>query len=77
MNILRKPALKAKIGVSSVHTMRLVKAGSFPQPVQLGSNSIGWIEAEIDDWLTERAAERPSVDTANADPRENIGNTNE
>jgi prophage regulatory protein len=58
MNILRKSELCTKVGLSGVHLMRLVRAGLFPQPIRLGSNSIGWIETEVDEWLMERAAER-------------------
>jgi len=27
---------------------------NFPAPVELGPNSIGWFEDEIDDWLAAR-----------------------
>ncbi len=30
------------------HTERLVKAGKFPAPIQVGENRIAWIEEEID-----------------------------
>lgn len=30
----------------------------FPQPVQLTSGRIGWLAHELDNWLTQRAAER-------------------
>ena len=31
--------------------------GRFPRPVSLGSRAVGWIEAEVDEWIRERIAE--------------------
>jgi predicted DNA-binding transcriptional regulator AlpA len=50
MKILRKPAVLAKTGLSYPTIYRKMQAGDFPQPVQLGPNSVGWIEEEIDAW---------------------------
>jgi prophage regulatory protein len=58
MRILRKPALKAKIGLSSATTDRLEKSGQFPRRVLLSRNATGWIEEEIDQWISDRAAEQ-------------------
>ncbi len=32
-------------------------AGCFPRPVALGGRAVGWIEAEVDEWIRERVAE--------------------
>jgi predicted DNA-binding transcriptional regulator AlpA len=42
------------------HLRRKVKAGEFPKPIALsiGGRRIAWIEAEVDEWLAARAAER-------------------
>ena len=58
MKILRKKEAAAKVGLSPVHLMRLVKWERFPRPLQLGPASIGWLESEIDDWILERANQR-------------------
>jgi prophage regulatory protein len=34
------------------------RAGSFPRRIQLGPNSVGWLESEIFAWLSARANER-------------------
>jgi prophage regulatory protein len=44
-----------------VHLGRLVRAGEFPQPVNLGGQTIAWVEAEIDAWAADRAASRNVV----------------
>ena len=60
MNIQREPVVKARTGLSRVQRWRLVRDGKFPAPITLGSNSIGWREPDIDEWL----ANRPTVSWA-------------
>src|SRR5215472_15682260 len=52
--IIRGPKVESRVGKSRVSIWRDVKAGTFPAPVQLGPNSIGWYEDEIDAWLAAR-----------------------
>lgn len=33
---------------------------TFPKPVRLGESAVGWIEAEVQDWIEARKAERGS-----------------
>ena len=49
--MLRAPEVTARTGLSRVTIWRRVRAGTFPPPVELGTNSIGWPEAEITAWL--------------------------
>jgi prophage regulatory protein len=58
--ILRGPEVEERTGKGRVQRWRDVRAGKFPAPVQLGPNSIGWWEDEIEAWL----AERPRVSYA-------------
>lgn len=51
--------LKARgICFSKPHLWRKEKAGTFPKRVYIGAKSHGWLESEIDEWITERAASR-------------------
>jgi prophage regulatory protein len=51
--------LKSRRIVENRMTLRRWMATQgFPRPVNLGPNSIGWIKAEVDEWLARRAAER-------------------
>ena len=43
-----------KVGKSRVQIWRDVKAGNFPPPLELGPNSVGWYEHELDAWLESR-----------------------
>jgi prophage regulatory protein len=54
INILRKPAVLAKIGYSDTSLWRDVRAGRFPKPIRLGPNRVGWDEGEINRWLEDR-----------------------
>ena len=60
MRIVRLHELKERKGIDwAAKTIRKkIRAGLFPAPINLGNNSIGWIEAELDDWLSARIAER-------------------
>jgi prophage regulatory protein len=49
------------INYSRDHLRRKVKAGEFPKPVPLSDCRIAWIEAEVDEWLVARAAERDAA----------------
>jgi prophage regulatory protein len=58
--ILREPEVRKRVGLSHATIWRKVRNGDFPAPVRLGPQSVGWIEREIDAWIAERAARRPS-----------------
>lgn len=63
MRIIRKPEVRTKTGLSDPTVFRMEKSGKFPRRVQLGGNSVGWIESEIDDWIEKKATERKSIPT--------------
>ncbi len=52
--ILRLPAVKARTGLSRSTIYLRIAEGSFPPPVSLGDRAVGWIEAEVNDWVTRR-----------------------
>lgn len=52
------------IKFSRQHRHRLVKAGKFPAPLELGAATRGWLEDEIDAWIEARAAERAQAGKA-------------
>ncbi len=49
--ILRLPAVKARTGLSRSTIYLRVSQGTFPKPVSLGARAVGWVEAEIQEWL--------------------------
>ncbi len=52
--ILRLPIVKARTGLSRSTIYLRVSEGTFPKPVSLGARAVGWLESEIDAWLTAR-----------------------
>lgn len=52
--ILRGKQVEKKIGKSRTQIWRDIRAGTFPAPVELGPNSVGWFEDEISEWLNNR-----------------------
>ena len=54
IRIIRFPELHCLVGLSRTQTWRLEKEGLFPNRIQLGKNSIGWVEADVIAWIEER-----------------------
>jgi prophage regulatory protein len=50
------------INYSRDHLRRKCKAGEFPKPIPLSRHRIAWIEAEVDEWLADRARARSRYD---------------
>ena len=66
MNIIRYAATAIKCDVRPITIRRWATDPKyahmkFPKPVELGENSVGFVEAELDAWLEARAAEREAV----------------
>ena len=49
--ILRLLAVKARTGLSRSTIYARVSEGTFPKPVSLGARAVGWVEAEVQEWL--------------------------
>lgn len=61
IRILRLPEVVKKTGLSRSSIYQMATVGSFPSSVPLGGRSVGWIEAEIESWLSERIQRREAV----------------
>ena len=51
---LRLPEVLARTGLSRSTVYVRLDQGRFPRPVSLGARAVGWIEAEVDEWIRER-----------------------
>lgn len=56
LRILRRKQVEDRVGLSCSTLYAGIAAGTFPKPIQLGAQSVGWLESEIDTWLRERVA---------------------
>ena len=71
MNILRYADTARKCGVAPMTIKRWATRPeyadmAFPKPFELGTNSVGFVEEEVDAWLAARAAERDAPDETQA-----------
>ena len=67
---LRRPEVTARTGLARSTIQVRLAEGRFPRPVSLGSRAVGWIEAEVDEWIRERIAEsRGDAEVPPTDPR--------
>ena len=60
MRSLRLPEVLARTGLSRSTIYVRLDQGRFPRPVSLGGRAVGWIEAEVDEWIRERIDESRS-----------------
>ena len=54
--IIRFHQVQARTGLSRSTIYRRLAGGSFPRPVQLGARAVGWIEEEVDEWISKQIA---------------------
>ncbi len=58
MNMIRLPQVMGRVGLSKPSIYRLMKSGKFPKARLLGERAVGWIEEEIDDFISSREVTR-------------------
>ncbi len=52
LTILRRKQVEARTGLARSTIYDRIKAGTFPAPISLGEKAVGWIESEVNGWLT-------------------------
>ena len=52
--ILRLPQVKAQTGLSRSTIYARVNQGTFPAALNLGPNTVGWLEADIQNWIEQQ-----------------------
>jgi prophage regulatory protein len=63
LSVLRLPAVKAKTQLPTSTLYAMMAAGKFRKPIALSANTRGWIEAEVEEFLQARIAEREAGNT--------------
>ncbi len=59
--LLSAKQVVALTSLSRTTIYRLVDEGVFPRPVRIHGSRVGWVEAEVVDWIAARIAERDRV----------------
>ena len=54
VRFLRLPEVLERTGLSRSTIYVRLDQGRFPRPVSLGGRAVGWIEAEVDEWIREQ-----------------------
>ena len=52
MRILKAKEVAERTSISIPHIRRLAREGKFPKPVSLTENRSGWLETEVDEWIS-------------------------
>ncbi|MBF0229204.1 MAG: AlpA family phage regulatory protein [Desulfamplus sp.] len=60
INILRRKDVEAKTGLKTSTLYWQIKHKTFPRPIKLGEKSCGWLESEVNQWLSDKVALRDS-----------------
>ncbi|HUY68957.1 MAG TPA: AlpA family transcriptional regulator [Alphaproteobacteria bacterium] len=61
MRILRLPDVIARVGLRRASIYLHIGKGTFPKPISLGPRAVGWLEHEIDAWITARITNRKEI----------------
>ena len=55
MSVINKiRQVSANTSLSKATIYKMIKAGNFPAPKQLGARSVGWLESDIQAWINSR-----------------------
>ncbi|MGR5325018.1 helix-turn-helix transcriptional regulator [Vibrio sp. PNB22_2_2] len=60
--IIRLPEVKEKTGLSRSSIYLRMSKGSFPQSISLGERAVGWLEADVEQWLDACVSASKAVD---------------
>lgn len=60
LTILRRKQVEARTGLSRSTIYLRIQEGTFPRPINLGERAVGWVEHEIEAWLSSRIENRDS-----------------
>jgi len=61
IQILRLPQVRARTGLCRTMIYQLEAEHRFPRRVKIGVRAVGWIEGEVQEWLTQRVERSRSV----------------
>ncbi len=57
-SILRLKDLQQRVKLSRSTIYAKIAAGDFPSPITLGPRAVGWLESDIQRWITSRVLKK-------------------
>lgn len=54
--ILRRPEVQNRTGLPTSTLYAMIADGRFPRPVKIGKRAVGWLEGQVESWITECVA---------------------
>ena len=60
--VLRIFEVSDRTGLPRSSIYAKIQAGDFPRPIKLGPRSVGWLEADINNWLDEKVSQSRKAD---------------
>lgn len=64
--VIRRKDVLRKLCISNSTLYDWIANGRFPAPFLMGAQAVGWLEEEVDAWLTERQTKRARPNTGAA-----------
>lgn len=64
LRLLTLKQVREITGYSANHIYRRMRAGTFPQSIRIGPNSVRWTKVSIDAWLVDQAENPPERNPA-------------
>lgn len=61
--VLRLPAVKNRVGKSRSSIYLAIQRGEFPAPISLGARAVGWLESDVEAWISSR------IQTSQSNPK--------
>jgi len=52
MTILRRKQVEQRTGLSRSTIYLRIAQGTFPKAISLGARAVGWVDSEVDAWLS-------------------------
>lgn len=62
--ILRLPDVIERVGFSRSSIYAFVDNDTFPRPVKIGIRAVGWLDSDVDDWISDRIEKSRGIDHA-------------
>ena len=61
ISILRLSDVLNRVGLSRSQIYVLISQSRFPEPIRLSERTVGWLDTEVDGWISDRVAESREV----------------